>query len=149
MKDISNKQFGDAGEKEVVKLIKCPNCGKKLSLLPPDYPLSDVQCSGCSFRAQIKTNRKRPQKEIFGAGSDIIHHVLKAGFQIPPLIANFKWGDKTGRHQEILFYPFVPKANLKHRMVKFKSNRKDYRMFNYVGLDQLPHFVLYESNKNG
>lgn len=144
MKDVSNKQFGDEGEREVVELVPCPNCGKKLSLLPPAYPLSDVQCSGCAFRAQIKTNRTKPKKEIFGAGSDIINHVLKAGFTVPPLIANFKWTDKSGKHQSILFYPFIPKINLKHRMVKYNSQRKDYKMFNYIGLDKLPHFVLYE-----
>jgi 4-hydroxy-3-methylbut-2-en-1-yl diphosphate synthase IspG/GcpE len=27
------------GEREVVELVSCPNCGKKLVELPPNYPL--------------------------------------------------------------------------------------------------------------
>ena len=65
---MSNKQTGNQGEQEVVDLIACPNCGKKLMLLPPNYPLYDVQCTACSFRAQIKTNNSKPKSEVFGAG---------------------------------------------------------------------------------
>lgn len=139
-----NKQFGDAGEKEVVDLVPCPNCGKELMILPPNYPLFDVQCSGCSFRAQIKTNRSKPKKEIFGAGWEIMDKVLKSGFITPPLIANYKWTDKEGEHQEVRFYPFVPKKNLKTRILSPTARRANYKMFNYVGLDKLPHFVLYQ-----
>jgi hypothetical protein len=139
-----NKQFGDAGEKEVVDLVPCPNCGKELMVLPPNYPLFDVQCSGCSFRAQIKTNRSKPKKEIFGAGWDVIDKVLKSGFSMPPLIANYKWEDKTGEHQEILFYPFIPRKNLKHRTLSPTARRANYKMFNYIGLDKLPYLILYK-----
>jgi DNA-directed RNA polymerase subunit RPC12/RpoP len=139
-----NKQFGDAGEKEVVELIPCPNCGKELMILPPSYPLFDVQCSGCSFRAQIKTNQSKPKKEIFGAGWEIMDKVLKSGYVVPSLIANYKWSDKSGDHQEIRFYPFIPKRNLKHRTLSPIARRANYKMFNYIGLDELPHFVLYE-----
>lgn len=139
-----NKQFGDLGEKEVVELIPCPNCGKELMVLPPNYPLFDVQCSGCSFRAQIKTNRSKPKREIFGAGWEVINKVLKSGYPMPPLIANYKWSDKTGEHQEIHFYPFIPKKNLKHRTLSSTARRANYKMFNYTGLDQLPHFILYQ-----
>lgn len=139
-----NKEYGDAGEREVVELIPCPNCGKELMLLPPNYPLVDVQCSGCTFRAQIKTNRSKPKSEIFGAGWEIQNKVLKSGYQMAPLITNYKWSDKLGEHHEIRFYPFIPKANLKPRNVVFSSARKDHKMFNYIGLDKLPHFVLYQ-----
>lgn len=104
-----NKQHGDEGELDVVNIVPCPNCGKKLMTLPQNYPLYDVQCTGCSFRAQVKTNHCKPKAVIFGAGWDIISKVLKSGFITPPLIANFKWDEG----QEIRFYPFVPKGNLK------------------------------------
>ncbi len=139
-----NKQYGDEGEREVVALIPCPNCGKELMLLPPSYPMCDVQCSGCNFRAQIKTNRSKPKKEIFGAGWDVTEKVLKSGYLMPPLIANYKWTDKTGSHQEIYFYPFVPKKNLKMRQLSETARRANYKMFNYIGLDQLPYFTLYK-----
>lgn len=140
----NNKISGDVGEQEVVDSIPCPSCGKKLMLLPVNYPLYDVQCTGCYFRAQVKTNLSKPKKEIFGAGWEITNKVLKSGFQMPPLIANYKWSDKTGDHHEIRFYPFIPKKNLKKRNVIFSSERKDHMMFNYIGLDQLPYFTLLQ-----
>ena len=139
-----SKTLGDLGEKEIIKLVKCPNCGKSLMQLPPNYPLYDLQCTGCSFRAQVKTNNSKPKKEIFGAGWEIIDKVLKSGFMIPPLITNFKWNEKDVKHQKILFYPFIPKSNLKKRQLSSKARRANYKMFNYVGLDELPCFVLYE-----
>ncbi len=137
----SNKLSGDEGEKQVCELIPCPNCSKKLMTLPQNYPMYDVQCTGCSFRAQIKTNHSKPKSEIFGAGWDIMEKVLKSGFQVPPLIANFIWKD----HQEIRLYPFIPKANLKHRKLSPTARRANYKMFNYIGLDKLPFFVLYKN----
>lgn len=139
-----NKKAGDIGEQEVVDFVPCPNCSKKLMLLPPNYPLFDVQCTGCSFRAQVKTNMSKPKKEIFGAGWDIIEKVLKSGYMIPPLIANFKWTEKGEDKQEIIFYPFVPKTNLKKRQLSPTARRSNYKMFNYVGLDELPNFIVYK-----
>lgn len=140
----SNRRSGDKGEKEVIELVPCPNCNKKLMLLPSGYPLFDVQCAGCSFRAQVKTNQSKPKKEIFGAGWQIMEKVLKSGYITPPLITNFKWKDKKGLHQEIRFYPFVSKANLKKYRLPSTARRANYWMFNYVGLDTLPFFVVYK-----
>ena len=138
-----NKQFGDEGEKEVVDLIPCPNCGKELMILPPNYPLFDVQCSGCSFRAQVKTNKSKPKSVIFGAGWEIMDKVLKSGYITPPLITNFKWIEKGNDRQEIRFYPFVPKKNLKKYKLSEAAGRANYWMFRYEDLEKLPHFVLY------
>lgn len=143
-----NKKAGDYGEKEVVKSVPCPNCSKKLMLLPPNYPLYDVQCTGCSFRAQVKTNKTKPKKEIFGAGWQIMEKVLKSGFITPPLFTNFKWEDKNGKHQEIRFYPFIPKSNLKKYQLPPTARRANYWMFNYVGLDKLPFFVVFRDEKS-
>lgn len=140
----NNKIMGDQGEKEVIKLVPCLNCGKKLMVLPPNYPLYDVQCTGCSFRAQVKTNKSKPKKEIFGAGWEIVDKVLKSGFIMPPLITNFKWIENEKNKQEIRFYPFIPKANLKKSLRNIKSQKRKYLMFNYVGLDKLPFFVVYK-----
>jgi DNA-directed RNA polymerase subunit RPC12/RpoP len=139
-----NKQFGDEGEREVADLIPCPNCGKELMLLPPGYPLFDVQCSGCSFRAQIKTVNSKPKAIIFGAGWDIMDKVLKSGFITPPLITNFKWVEKGIEKQEIRFYPFVPKKYLQKYRLSETARRANYWMFRYINLNSLPHFVLYQ-----
>ncbi len=143
MEKYSNKHWGDKGEQEVVDLVKCPNCSKDLMLLPPNYPLYDVQCTGCSFRAQVKTNRSRPKSEIFGAGWQIMDKVLKSGFLTPSLVTNFKWREEGTEKQEIRFYPFVSKKNLKKYQLPPTAKRANYWMFNYIGLDELPYFVVY------
>lgn len=145
---MSLQQFsGDLGEKEVARLVSCPNCQRRLMCLPKNYPLFDVQCTGCSFRAQIKTNNSKPKKEIFGAGWEIIQKVLKAGYMIPPLIINFKWKERSIKHQEIRFYPFIPKRNLKKYQLSSTARQAYYKMFNYRGMDKLPYFILYKKPK--
>jgi len=139
-----NKEHGDAGELDVINLIPCPNCKKKLMILPKNYPLYDVQCTACNFRAQVKTNHNKPKSIIFGAGWDIMEKVLKSGFLVPPLIANFKWKEGGKEKQEIRFYPFVSKNNLKKHQLSATAKRANYKMFNYIGLDQLPYFILYK-----
>ncbi len=139
IKKYNRKESGDLGESEIVSLITCPNCGKKLTLLPKNYPLYDIQCIGCNFRVQVKTSNSKPKSIVFGAGWDIIEKVLKSGFITPPLIINFKWGENK---QEIRFYPFIPKANLRKRFTKIKKSGRELWMFDYVGLEKLPHFVL-------
>ena len=139
-----NKVSGDEGEKEVVKLVPCPNCKKSLMLLPQSYPLFDVQCTGCSFRAQVKTNNSKPKNTIFGAGWEIIDKVTKSGYLVPPLIANFKWKEGGREKQLIIFYPFVPKQNLKMRQLSPTARRANYKMFKYKKLDELPSFIVYQ-----
>jgi len=142
----NNKHAGDIGEREVIKLVVCPNCGKKLMELPPNYPLYDVQCSGCSFRAQVKTNTSKPKSVIFGAGWEIMDKVLKAGFMTPPTFVNFRWQEKGKSCQEIKFYPFVPRKNLKKYKLSAKAHRANYWMFNYINMDKLPYFVVYRKS---
>jgi DNA-directed RNA polymerase subunit RPC12/RpoP len=143
----NNKQRGNDGEIEVVKMVACPNCKKDLMLLPPNYPLYDVQCTGCSFRAQIKTISSKPKKLFFGAGWDIMEKVLKSGFMIPPLFANFKWEEKGQPQQEIRFYPFVPKVNLRKYQLSPTARRANYKMFHYNDMDKLPFFTVYKTKE--
>jgi len=143
MKTVNTKISGDNGEIEVVKLVKCPNCNKDLMLLPSGYPLYDVQCSACNFRVQIKTNNSKPHEIIRGAGWDIMEKVLKSGFLTPPLIVNFKWTEKNVEKQEIRFYPFIRKRDLKKYNANIKSRGRIYKMFNYYLKDSI-FFVLYK-----
>jgi len=139
---ITNKTKGDSGEKDITKKIKCPNCRKKLMLLPASYPLFDIQCSACSFRAQVKTSHSKPKDTIFGAGWDIMDKVTKSGYLIPPLIVNYKWTEGRLKKQKVIFYPFIPKKSLNKRTLSKKAKRANYKMFNYTGLKDLPNFVL-------
>ncbi len=136
---MNNKEKGDLGEKEIVDLIPCPNCKKKLMVLPQNYPLVDVQCTGCIFRAQVKTISSKPKDVIFGAGWDIMSKVLKSGYIIPPTFVNFKWAN----HQEIRLYPFIPRINLQNYQLSPQARRANYKMFRYIGLNKLPFFKVY------
>lgn len=142
---INNKQVGDFGEREVVELVLCPNCGKKLMLLPPNFPMYDVQCTNCTFRAQVKTNNSKPRNVIFGAGYDIYEKVLKAGYIAPSLIVNFRWETKDGLSREIRFYPFIAKGNIQKYTLSETARRANYKMFRYVKLDKIPFMVLHQS----
>lgn len=139
-----SKYIGKIGELEIVNLVPCPNCKKPLMQLPPNYPLYDLQCTGCSFRVQVKSNNSKPKAEILGAGWEIMDKVLKSGFMVPPLITNFKWKEKQKERHRIIFYPFIPKSHLKKRQLSANARRANYKMFNYVNMDKLPAIVLYE-----
>lgn len=141
---MKNKIRGTEGEKEVIQLVLCPNCNKDLMLLPENYPLYDVQCTACSFRAQIKSVGSKPKNVILGAGWEIMDKVLKSGFITPPLIVNFKWKEKSKQKQEIRFYPFIPKKNLIKYQLSKTARRANYKMFHYSGLAKLPYFCLYQ-----
>lgn len=140
----NNIQIGKQGEKDIIRKVFCPNCNKKLMLLPPNYPLFDIQCTGCYFRAQIKTSKSKPKTIVFGAGWRIMEKVLKAGFAIPPLFVNFKWKENKKTKQEIRFYPFVPRKNLRKHKLSARAKRANHWVFNYTGLDKLPYFVVCE-----
>ncbi len=142
-----SKKAGDIGEQELIKLIVCPNCSKELMLLPTGYPLFDVQCKACNFRAQVKTNNTSPKNIIRGAGWEIMNKVMKAGFLPPPLIVNFKWKEKGVKKQEIRFYPFVKKSSLKPYIADIKSRNRKYKMFNY-DLRDLVFYKLYSKYKS-
>ena len=144
MKKPNKRESGNSGEQEIVNFVSCPNCGKRLMKLPPNYPLYDVQCTGCSFRAQVKTNQSKPKSVVFGAGWQIMNKVLKSGYMTPPLFLNFKWTERGEQKQEIRFYPFVPKKNLSNYRLSETARRANYEMFIYTGLDKLPYFIVYK-----
>ena len=140
---MNTSKNGNAGELEVIDLVPCPNCGKQLMQLPTSFPMCDVQCVGCNFRAHIKTSRSKPKSVVYGSSWNITEKVLKAGFIMPPLFVNFKWVQNGIDRQEIRFYPFVPKKNLRQRTLSQTARRAGLKMFDYIGLDKLPYFVLY------
>ncbi len=140
------KQIGNEGEIEICDRISCPNCQSKLVLLPPSFPMADAQCSRCNFRAQVKTTSRSPRSSVRGAGWDIYEKVLKAGYLSPPLIVNFKWKHLKAERQEIRFYPFIPRKNIQKYKLSANAQRANYKMFRYVGLNDLPYFTLFKLN---
>jgi hypothetical protein len=97
------------------------------------------------FRAQVKTVRFAPPKDqIFGAGWDVLEKTLKTGQLIPPLLVNFQWsaGATTRARQEVHFFPFLTKDNVRKRQRSEGGQRPGYREFNYVGLLKAPQIRL-------
>src|SRR3989338_7513223 len=141
---ISNKETGTRGELEVIEKVTCPNCESKLIQMPRNFPLYDIQCTRCSFRSQVKTFNKKPSSSTLGAGWDIMEKVLKVGYLVPSLLLNFKWKEKDIEHQEIRFYPFIPRINLEYYRLSPTARRANYRMFRYKNMDRSPHFLLYK-----
>jgi hypothetical protein len=73
--------------------------------------------------------------------------VLKSGYMVPPLFANFRWNEKGKQKQEIRFYPFVPRVNLTKYRLSSSARRANYRMFHYNDMNQLPCFTLFNTEK--
>ena len=144
-------ESGSRGEREIIEMVPCPNCSSSLMGLPKSFPLFDVQCTRCLFRAQIKTARCPPKSEIFGAGFDILDKSLKAGQLMPPLIAHFHWTDTaTGaERREVYLFPFLTKRNIRMRTRSDKGARPGYREFNYINLFDcnVPKMIIYSVPK--
>jgi hypothetical protein len=143
MKTLTKGDIGKWGEEEVVKLIPCPSCEKTLIRLANNSHLIDLRCISCNFRAQVKTCFNKPTKRIRGAGWNVMDHWLKAGNMVPAHFFVNKWKVGTKTHQEIRFYSFIPRAHLKKRLAVIKSANREHAMFDYVKLDEIPHFVVY------
>lgn len=114
--------------------------------LPVGFPLFDVQCTRCMFRAQVKTARCAPPKDqIFGAGWDVLEKTRKTGQLIPPLLVNYQWQDaSTGQaRHEIYFFPFLTSCNIRRRQRSLDGQRPGYKEFNYVGLLTAPQMRLF------
>lgn len=69
-----------------------------------------------------------------------MNKVLKSGYMIPPTFVNFKWDN----HQEIRFYPFIPRLNIRSYQLSSKARRANYKMFHYIGMNNLPYFIVYK-----
>lgn len=143
MQSSGNVVTGDLGEREIINRIACPNCHRKLMLLPKNYPLFDIQCTACYFRAQVKSANSKPRNIVRGAGWDIMNKVLKSGSLVPPLITNNKWVAKGRHKQEIRFYPFIGKDKLVSYQADIKSQKRQYKMFNYH-LNGAQYYKLFE-----
>ena len=143
------KDSGDAGEDYIVRRVKCPSCESALMKLPRAFPMYDIQCTRCLFRAQVKSANCFPKGEVFGGGLDIMEKNLRVGQMIPPLIANFYWGSGRTKGRKVYLFPFLTQRNLPPRTRSSGGARPGYREFNYVHLldDGTPKMVLRELGK--
>ncbi len=138
-----SKQVGELGEKFIVENLPCPNCGNELMRLSPGFPLYDVQCTSCIFRAQVKSARtKRCPNEVFGAGWRILNAALKTGQLIPPLLLHLHSDEGKEKHDRVFFFPLLTTGQIKKYTATVRGRK--YEMFKYVGLfrDDVAHVEL-------
>lgn len=131
---FSRLESGQTGERDVVRLVRCPNCDSKLMRLPPQFPIYDIQCTRCLFRAQVKSVAGKPRDELFGGGYAIRERYKRTGGLPAPLIANFHWKERGVMRREVYFFPFLTDANIRRRRRSAESAHPGYREFNYFGL---------------
>jgi hypothetical protein len=144
MPRTSKQITGDTGEAFVASSVPCPYCDRKLELLPKNYPLFDVQCSSCLFRAQVKTSKAPISGTIAGSGWDIKESARKLGVLSPPIISVSNTRASKETQRVVQFFPFIPESHLKKKQ-PFKDpghKRLKYRMFDYVRMNEVPRFVL-------
>ena len=132
---------GMAGEAEVARKVRCPECDGRLALLKKkNTPLFDLECTGCKFKAQVKTVWERPRNWVTGAGWRPMEEWLNdPKHKVPPLIVNFKWDSG----QQILFYPDIPAGHLKRRVLPENHRNAGHEMFNYMHLNHLRCITLF------
>lgn len=143
----TNQQTGQEGVDFVIRHVDCPNCGNIVTPLPKNYPLLNLQCTYCSFRAHVKTSTIPPREVLQGAGWNILNGILKCGYLVPPLIVNYCWSQDGVEKREVRFYPFIPKKHIKVHALSSGQRQAGYKMFDYVGLDKLPYLKM-EVHKN-
>jgi hypothetical protein len=75
----------------------------------------------------------------------VLDKTLKSGHLIPPLLLNFQWVDATTSkdRQEVYFFPFLTKNNVRRRQRSMSGQRPGYKEFNYVGLVNAPQMRLF------
>jgi hypothetical protein len=140
-----SKDHGDRAEAYVVARIRCPNCKARLFRLPQSFPMYDVQCSKCLFRAQVKSASCKPKSQIFGGGWSMMEKNLRTGHFVPPLIVTFRWRSSKGATRHVvMFFPFLTRENLRKRTRSDNGSHPGYKEFNYVNLlrDDVPRRVL-------
>jgi hypothetical protein len=144
MPRTSKQATGDAGEEFVASSVPCPYCDRKLELLPKNYPLFDVQCSSCLFRAQVKTSKTPISGTIPGGGLKMKESARRLGILSPPIISVSNMKANKADERLVQFFPFIPESHTKKKppLKDPKREHLKYRMFDYVRMNELPRFVL-------
>jgi hypothetical protein len=137
---------GRQAEQFVVENVRCPSCDKALRELPRGYPLYDVECVRCLFRAQVKRVKAAPRDRIRGGSYDIPRHHLKTGHLLPPMFVCFGWETGADAPQEVWFFPLVPARNLTMRVLSERHATPGRSMAEYIGMRALPHAVVWQKN---
>ena len=143
----SSTSLGEQAEAFVVASISCPSCGKELQMLPRGYPLFDVQCSRCLFRAQVKRVQEKPRSRLRGGSWNVVNLYLRTGHLLPPMFVCFAWPRTSPVPGVVYFFPFVPRTSVVKRVLSERHLTDAGRaMVEYQGMLDLPYGIVYESS---
>jgi hypothetical protein len=143
MTDGPSTTLGDEAERYVVERVPCPSCGSALRQLPPGYPLFDVQCSGCLFRAQVKRVQEKPRSRLRGGSWNVVNTYLRTGQLLPPMFVCFDWPRSEAEPGYVYFFPLVPAKNVVKRVLsELHKTDAGRAMAEYRDMLSLPHQVI-------
>ena len=110
--------------------------------LAPGYPLFDVQCSRCLFRAQVKRVQERPRNRLRGGSWNVVNTYLRTGQLLPPMFVCFDWPRSELEPGSVYFFPLVPARNVSKRVLS-EAHKTDAgrAMVEYREMLSLPHTV--------
>ena len=139
---------GEEGELWVRQHVRCPNCAKGwFERYPSGYPLYDVYCLRCQFRAQVRKHYlPASRSRHVGASWEKIGASLTVGEPLPPIIYCHGWPSGAADPEEVFLYPFVPYSVVKARAIK-TGPQTGRNMTDYVGLRDVPRMLLWRAGQ--
>jgi hypothetical protein len=135
--------LGEEAERLIAERVPCPSCGSALHQLVRGYPLFDVQCSKCLFRAQVKRVQEAPRNRLRGGSWNVVNTYLRTGQLLPPMFVCFGWPRLVAEPSSIYFFPLVPAKNVTKRVLS-EAHKTDAgrAMVEYREMLSLPHQII-------
>lgn len=150
MSEGGSTTLGEEAERFVVEHVVCPSCGSPLRQLPPGYPLFDVQCAACLFRAQVKRVQEQPRSRLRGGSWSVGNTYLRTGQLLPPMYVCFGWPRSQPEPTAVYFFPLVPARNVAKRVLSPRHKTDAGRaMAEYRDMLSLPHQVVVDHAERG
>lgn len=150
MTERASVSLGEEAESFVVEHVRCPSCGSALRQLPPGYPLFDVQCSACLFRAQVKRVQEKPRSRLRGGSWSVVSTYLRTGQLLPPMFVCFDWPRSKPEPGAVFFFPLVPAKNVVKRVLTDQHKTDAGRaMAEYRDMLSLPYQVVAAARTGG
>lgn len=135
--------LGEEAERFVVEHVRCPSCGSPLRQLPSGYPLFDLQCSACLFRAQVKRVQEKPRSRLRGGSWSVVSTYLRTGQLLPPMFVCFDWPRAQAEPGAVYFFPLVPAKNVVKRVLSPQHKTDAGRaMAEYRDMLSLPYQIV-------
>lgn len=143
MTERASVSLGEEAERFVVEHVRCPSCASPLRRLPPGYPLFDLQCYRCLFRAQVKRVQEKPRSRLRGGSWNVVSTYLRTGQLLPPMFVCFDWPRSQPEPGCVYFFPLVPAKNVVKRVLSNQHRTDAGRaMAEYRDMLSLPHEVV-------